>query len=206
MLRWRQLRAVLLLPGIVTVVIPALILRRTNNRRAGWGLPRPWNALPVASGLLLIGAGLALLAQTVRLFATRGQGTLAPWEPPRHLVVDGIYRRVRNPMISGALSILLGESIVFGSRQLLFWFVAAFGLNLVYIPLFEERGWSRRAVRGTAAYIPLFEERGLARRFGSEYHAYRQHVPRWIPLVQPWTPPWEEARASGSPSAHEKHT
>lgn len=186
MLRWRQLRAVLLLPGIVTVVIPALILRRTNNRRAGWGLPRPWNALPVASGLLLIGAGLALLAQTVRLFATRGQGTLAPWEPPRHLVVDGIYRRVRNPMISGALSILLGESIVFGSRQLLFWFVAAFGLNLVYIPLFEERG--------------------LARRFGSEYHAYRQHVPRWIPLVQPWTPPWEEARASGSPSAHEKHT
>ena len=52
---------------------------------------------------------------TNRLFATIGHGTLAPWNPPEKLVVRGVYRHVRNPMITGVFCILLGEAVFFGS-------------------------------------------------------------------------------------------
>jgi protein-S-isoprenylcysteine O-methyltransferase Ste14 len=35
-----------------------------------------------------------------------GRGTLAPWEPPRALVVSGPYRHSRNPMYVAVLVIL----------------------------------------------------------------------------------------------------
>ena len=110
--------------------------------------------------------GLALMVLTNRLFTTVGHGTLAPWEPPQRLVVRGVYQHVRNPMITGALSILLGEAIFFGSWWLLGWFGFALILNLIYIPLVEERG--------------------LAKRFGEDYLVYKQNVPRWIPRLTPW--------------------
>ena len=103
---------------------------------------------------------------TNRLFATVGHGTLAPWNPPEKLVVRGVYRHVRNPMITGALCILLGEGVFFGSWWLLGWFGFALILNLVYIPLVEERG--------------------LVKRFGEDYLLYKQNVPRWIPRWKPW--------------------
>ncbi len=56
----------------------------------GWGLP---------TGVALIAAGLLLVACTVALLATVGQGTLAPWDPTSRLVVRGIYRHVRNPRV-----------------------------------------------------------------------------------------------------------
>ena len=171
MQRWQQLRAVLLLPGMVAGLIPLMLLRGSNAIQLGWGLPSPWHLLPIAGGLVCIGAGLRLLITTIVLFATRGHGTLAPWNPPAHLVVQGIYRRVRNPMITGVLSMLLGESLVFGSRSLLIWFLLVLGVNLTYLPLVEEPS--------------------LVRRFGDQYRLYRAHVPRWIPRRHPWTPPWE---------------
>ena len=84
--------------------------------------------------------GLTLMVWTNRLFATVGHGTLAPWEPPQKLVVRGVYRHVRNPMITGALCILLGEAIFFGSWWLLGWFGFALILNLIYIPLVGRAG------------------------------------------------------------------
>ena len=61
------------------------------------------------------GVGLLLFAASLRQFAVRGKGTLAPWDPPKHLVVEGPYRYVRNPMISGVLFVLLGEALVLRS-------------------------------------------------------------------------------------------
>jgi protein-S-isoprenylcysteine O-methyltransferase Ste14 len=108
-----------------------------------------------------------LVISTVTLFAKVGRGTLAPWDPTSTLVVQGPYRYVRNPMISGVLFILLGEAACFASLPLLIWFAAVFALN--------------------AVYLPLVEERGLRRRFGADYEAYRAKVPRWIPRLRPWT-------------------
>ena len=164
----RHLLAIGLLPFVVTVVVPASIIRTSTTLNAGWDLPSPLGLLPTLLGSVLVGLGVLLVYKTVSLFATVGDGTLAPWDPPRRLVVRGPYRYVRNPMISGVLSILLGEAILFGSVPLLVWFVIFFALNALTMPLIEE---------------PLLES-----RFGSEYVTYKRNVPRWIPRPNPWTP------------------
>jgi protein-S-isoprenylcysteine O-methyltransferase Ste14 len=164
----RQLRSILALPGVVTLVVPALILGSTG----GWpGLSSPaaWPRLAlVLAGGGLIGSGLALTVAAIRSFARSGSGTLAPWDPTSRLVVEGVYRHVRNPMITGVMLILLGEAAVFASLHLLVWFGVFAVVN--------------------AFYIPLVEEPGLARRFGAAYTRYRRNVPRWIPRTRPWTP------------------
>jgi hypothetical protein len=35
-------------------------------------------------------------------------------------------------------------------------------------------------------YLPLFEEKSLVRRFGREYLEYWRHVPRWPRRLRPW--------------------
>ena len=164
---WRHLRAILLLPGVVTVVVPGLIVA-TGGAEVGWGLDGAAAALPVALGVALIAAGLAIWAWTVRLFARIGEGTLAPWDATRHLVVEGPYRHVRNPMITGVLAVLLGEAALLGSPDILVWAALFFAIN--------------------AVYFPLIEEPGLERRFGDEYREYRRNVPRWLPRRTPWSP------------------
>src|SRR5262245_57252770 len=116
MVAWKHVRAILLLPGVVTLVIPGLILWRTGMDSCGlWqSVPAARIILPVV-GAICICLGLVLMIATIRLFATVGKGTLAPWEPPQRLVVRGVYRHVRNPMISGVLSVLLGESVLTAS-------------------------------------------------------------------------------------------
>src|SRR5438132_93883 len=110
----RQVRAIAV-PTTVTLLVPGLVLVLDRSVRVGWGLAGGWPALPIAVGALLLLAGLTLVVATVRLFATEGKGTLAPWDPPRRMVVRGPYRYVRNPMISGVLTILLGEAALLGS-------------------------------------------------------------------------------------------
>jgi protein-S-isoprenylcysteine O-methyltransferase Ste14 len=115
------------------------------------------------------------VVSTVRLFVTLGEGTLAPWDPPQRLAVRGVYRHVRNPMMAGALFVLVGVAALSASLPLLCWFAFA---GVV-----------------CAVYIPLSEEPGLARRFGDDYLAYKRNVPRWIPRLQPWR--GDEVRSEG---------
>ena len=76
---WRHLRSILLLPVTVTLIVPGLILLSTRSSiHSGWGLPSAWQLIPLCGGLLCLAAGLRLLVQTIALFATQGQGTLAP--------------------------------------------------------------------------------------------------------------------------------
>lgn len=166
---WRHVRAIGLLPGTVTVVVPAAILLVTRSVNVGWGFPGVSAALPVLAGVVLLAFGLFLLYRTIRLFGGAGEGTLAPWDPPRRLVVAGPYRHVRNPMISGVLFVLAGEAALLGSPALAAWLALFFGVN--------------------AAYFPLVEEPGLERRFGDDYRLYRRNVPRWIPRRTPWALP-----------------
>lgn len=171
MLLLRHIAAILVLPTTVAVVVPYLIVRENP----GPAFPGA-SALRVAAllaGAGLLGAGLGLVVATIRHFAHIGRGTLAPWDPPKHLVVTGVYRYVRNPMISGVVLILLGEALVFQSAGLLLWAAAVFAIN--------------------ATYIPLVEEPGLERRFGEAYRTYRRHVPRWVPRVSPWQPQAQES-------------
>jgi protein-S-isoprenylcysteine O-methyltransferase Ste14 len=165
-LKNRALRSTIALPVVVLTVIPALILWWTDSFNPGWGLAGWLVLLPYLSGLLLIGIGLTLLVSTIRLFTNVGEGTLAPWDPPRHLVVEGPYRYVRNPMHSGVFITLYGESLLFGSVPVLIFVTAAFIFHWFYIPLMEER-W-------------------LKEKFGEDYLTYKRHVPAWIPRLRAW--------------------
>ena len=110
--------------------------------------------------------GALLFAGSLRRFTTEGDGTLAPWDPPRRLVVSGLYRYVRNPMISGVLLIVSGEALVLWSWPLAEWAMIFLLLNALYIPVIEE---------------PM-----LVQRFGASYREYCRHVPRFWPRLRPW--------------------
>jgi protein-S-isoprenylcysteine O-methyltransferase Ste14 len=155
------------LPGTVAIVIPALLVAGSGTN-VGWGLDGPAIALPLLAAAMALAAGLRLVVQTIAMFGSEGEGTLAPWDPTRRLVVAGPYRRVRNPMITGVALVLLGEAALLGSVPILIELAVFAALN--------------------ATYMPLVEEPGLARRFGAEYEEYREAVPRWIPRREDWVP------------------
>jgi protein-S-isoprenylcysteine O-methyltransferase Ste14 len=174
---WRIAGAILALPFIAVVVVPAIIIVVGAAERWGFegaasrtasvaeGLVR---ALVLATGIGLIGIGIGLVAWTVRLFASRGRGTLAPWDPPQRLVVAGPYRYLRHPMITGVALTLAGETLLFGLTELAIWLGAFLAVN--------------------AIYLPLVEEPALVRRFGPEYERYMANVRRWVPRLRPWDP------------------
>jgi len=81
-------------------------------------------------------------------------------------VAEGPYRHVRNPMISGVLLVLVGESAVLRSISLAQWAALFAVINATYIPLTEE---------------PILDA-----RFGATYREYCRAVPRFIPRFRPW--------------------
>ncbi|MDD5712990.1 MAG: isoprenylcysteine carboxylmethyltransferase family protein [Smithellaceae bacterium] len=163
-LRW--LTALVALPGMVVIFIPALIIWSTTGWQgievAGPGVLSFWAAVIVGT------AGFALSARSSSLFKRFGEGTPAPWDPPRHFVVRGPYRYVRNPMIMGVVLMLIAESLLLQS-----WYLAC---------------WAGIFFMGNAIYFPLVEEKGLKKRFGVEYEEYCRHVSRWLPRLTPWEP------------------
>ena len=147
----RALIAFLALPGVVAFAIPAVWLWR--DERSGFERP---------VGLVALAVGTIGLLWCVRDFYRRGKGTLAPWSPPKVLVVVGLYRYSRNPMYVCVLLILVGWSASFASPELLAYavFVAvAFHLRVVY----AEEPW-------------------LARTHGTAWQTYVAQVPRWFRL------------------------
>jgi protein-S-isoprenylcysteine O-methyltransferase Ste14 len=162
------IRAILVLPGSVLVIIPGLILYLTRPVRFLGGLDFPLALIPLTCGLLLLAVGFFVAVRTVALFFTVGDGTPAPWAPPKHFVVQGLYAYVRNPMLMSVLAMILGEALLFGSRALFLWWGLFWVINTVYFVYFEE---------------PALEQ-----RFGREYLEYKKNVGRWIPRRTPWRP------------------
>jgi protein-S-isoprenylcysteine O-methyltransferase Ste14/HD superfamily phosphohydrolase YqeK len=115
--------------------------------------------LLLAAPLLVTGAAIYLWC--VWDFATAGRGTPAPIDPPKQLVVRGLYRTVRNPMYLGVLLVLAGWLALFRVWTLLAY---ASGVWLV--------------VHGFVVFV---EEPGLRRRFGAAYDVYCRRVRRWWP-------------------------
>lgn len=153
--------SILILPGTVVGLIPYylnkylfdLVIYDEHILIQGLGI-----------GFLILG-GLIFL-RSVFLFGTKGNGTLAPWKPPTKLVISGLYKYVRNPMISGVLCLLIGETLFLNSIPILIWAMIFFVINTVYFEFIEE---------------PKLE-----RRFGEDYVHYKQQVPRWIPNTKPY--------------------
>lgn len=149
------LKAIIILPFNVTVVIPSLILYFSKFQ---YNIP---NIIQIIFGIILFIFGLFLAIWTMILFNTIGKGTLAPWAATKHLVIEGPFKITRNPMITGVLSILTAEALILNSINLLYWMIIFFIINCIYFKLFEEKQ--------------------LERNFGQEYLEYKKKVPMWIP-------------------------
>src|SRR5262245_37537220 len=89
-------------------------------------LPLP-HALRTWGGGLLFGVGLGLWLVCLDAFSRRGRGTPLPTDAPRHLVVDGPFAVVRDPLIAAELMVVWGIAIHFASAGVL---VYAVLLNL----------------------------------------------------------------------------
>ena len=163
----RHVIAIAVLPFTVTVLIPIWIARG-NGLRFPHPITSPAIIVLDVLGVALLAIGLRLFTASLRRFAVEGQGTLAPWDPPRNLVVAGPYRFVRNPMISGVVFVLFGEACLLTSWPHAEWALAFLLLSVVSFAVWEEPQ--------------------LRRRFGKPYREYCRNVGRLIPRLTPWVP------------------
>ena len=124
------------------------------------------NGTPIGIGFFV--GGLFMLIDCTRSFLLAGNGTMAPWDPPKRLVVHGMYRFIRNPMYIGILLFVFGFGLLHGSKL-----VIAYDIGL----------WIAFQIR-----LKVEEEPRLALRFGENWFRYRRHVRRWIPRFSPWQP------------------
>lgn len=138
-----------------------------------WFLPR-WMAggrllsQPGPAAIVLMAIGGAIVLRCVFDFAWRGLGTPAPFDPPRRLVVTGLYRWVRNPMYVGMGLFLIGEALLLPAimREMLIMVAILWGV--------------------VTLFIMVYEEPTLRRMFGDEYQHYCRNVRRWVPRLTPF--------------------
>jgi protein-S-isoprenylcysteine O-methyltransferase Ste14 len=145
-------------PGTVCGAVPWLI--------TGWRRPAdpvPWVD---AVGWVLVLAGGAVLLHAFVAFAWHGRGTPAPAAPTEHLVVQGAYRHVRNPMYVAVVAVVLGQVLLFAGWGLLAYLVVI-GLTM-------------------AAFVQGYEEPTLREAYGPGYDEFCANVPRWLPRLTPW--------------------
>jgi protein-S-isoprenylcysteine O-methyltransferase Ste14 len=153
-LQIRALAAFIALPGTVAGLLPWVIARGAPQSGALRG-----------PSLVPLGVGAGCLVLCARDFLVSGRGTLAPWDPPRSLVIVGLYRFVRNPMYLSVLTTVLGWSLYYGSPWLaLYLAVLAVGFHI---------------------RVTMHEEPWLSRQFGPDWKRYADAVPRWIPRLRP---------------------
>lgn len=148
----------LLLPITVLIVVPLSIEQNIQVK----------SLASFIIGLSIICFGLFILVSTISTLTRLGNGTLAPWSPTSKLVIYGLYRYVRNPMILAVIIVLIGESVSILSFPILIWTGAFFIINNIYFFVYEEPN--------------------LKRKFGKEYEEYRKNVHRWIPRFSPYKP------------------
>lgn len=153
LLAFRSILWTAVLPGGTLVYLPWIF----GLREARLDFSRP----ALVPGLVLAGLGALVLIVCIVDFARRGRGTLSPVDPPRELVVRGLYRYVRNPMYVGAVILLAGEVLISGARGVLVYAVIWFACANLFVMTYEE---------------PI-----LRRQFGVSYRRYTEKVGRWIP-------------------------
>jgi protein-S-isoprenylcysteine O-methyltransferase Ste14 len=145
-----------LAPGIVAGVVPFVL--------SGWVVHHGfWLPVRIAGALLILGGGFVLV-RAFADFALRGLGTPAPVAPTQHLVVQGPYRYVRNPMYLAVLAVIVGQALVLAQPGLLV-YAAVVGVTVV-------------------SFVAGYEEPTLREQFGAEYDAYRAEVPGWLPRLR----------------------
>jgi len=141
-------------PGTVAGVIPYYFITGIEVFAFSMGMFR-------FLGLVFMAVGFVGYLWCGFDFAHRGQGTPAPIDPPKKLIIVGLYKYVRNPMYVSIGSLLIGETIFFENAVILAYMLC---LWLIF-----------------HSFVVLYEEPTLKKLFGSEYEQYCKEVSRWIP-------------------------
>jgi protein-S-isoprenylcysteine O-methyltransferase Ste14 len=121
-------------------------------------LINPWNLI---IGIPVVIIGFTLMFFSV-LFFLKVKGTPVPLSPPPKLVKSGLYKYVRNPMLTGIFVQLFGCGIITNSISLIFIFTPLFML----INIWE---------------LKMVEEPELEKRLGKDYIDYKKQVPMFFP-------------------------
>lgn len=158
MLWLRTVVFTILVPGTELVLLPLVVVLMDVGPRLELGLAR-------YSGLAPLLAGLVVILRCFADFVRRGRGTPAPYDPPRQLVIVGLYRYVRNPQYVGVVLVVVGEALL-TERVVLF-------------------GYAVLIAIGYHLFVRYYEEPTLGRLFGEPYARYRDAVPRWLPRRPP---------------------
>lgn len=153
MLVAKNLAYTLVVPSTVAIYLPWVLMPAQPASSGGW----------LYLSLVLFFFGSAIYAWCLWDFANAGLGTPAPFDAPKHLVVQGLYRYTRNPMYGGILTIILGWIVLFPSLPLLL-----YGLSV---------GFSCHLL------VLLYEELHLQKVFKAGYDEYCTQVQRWVPLI-----------------------
>jgi protein-S-isoprenylcysteine O-methyltransferase Ste14 len=118
-------------------------------------IPSPYNLL----GLLMVGLGVYLILQSVRLLRSHNT-TVEPAGNPSSLVTQCPYNYSRNPIYLGDLVIALGTATILSS-------LSAFIAPVIFFLVVNT------------IIIP-FEENRLQKNFGIKYERYKGSVRRWL--------------------------
>ena len=152
--------------ALVFLYLPAEVVFQTVDHGCGW---QSWMLWPPAMrdvlltlGLLLALAGVAAVMD----FAQRGEGTPIPYDPPRRLVMSGVYRYVANPMQASCTLVLLLWALALRSP----WLLTGPVLCGVYC----------------AGIARWDESADLRERFGEPWVNYRREVRAWWPRLSPY--------------------
>jgi len=148
------------MPIVGIIFIPYIILHQSGITH--------WPEFSLFNILIsvLIFIVIAILLFCIWEFAFIGKGTLAPLDPPKMLVVSGIYRYTRNPMYLSIVIILLLEVILFENFYILLYAIISFFSFHIFVLYYEEPH--------------------LGKQFGGSYHEYCRAVPRWGIALKPF--------------------
>jgi protein-S-isoprenylcysteine O-methyltransferase Ste14 len=158
MLLVRAILFTILVPGTVAIYIPSLLLAGTAPAADWW---RFLGLLPIAAGVLgYLACALEFLLRgggTPAVFFTRPLRFLIG-EEPKTVVQTALYQRSRNPMYLSVFTVVLGESLLFESRAVLFYALLLWLMFHIVVVFVEEPHLRQRA----------------------DYEQYCARVPRWF--------------------------
>jgi protein-S-isoprenylcysteine O-methyltransferase Ste14 len=144
-------------PFTVMYIIPQFLMKVVPiDHQDGFGIPAV-----ETFGIVLMWSGAALAIWCTILMFLFGRGTPLVTSSPQEIMMRNVYGIVRHPMMWAIFIVVLGEIFTFGHFILIIWLIAL--IRIIHL------------------IVTNYEEPQLERRFGENWKAYCEKVPRWIP-------------------------
>ena len=163
----RAVLHVLAAGGVFLFLIPEVVFAvRPGHRWDAFLFEPAWLRNLELQAIALLGI---VGVSAVQEFAQRGNGTPIPYDPPKQLVVSGLYRYISNPMQLSCALVMTAWGCVLRNP----WLAAAGIMSFLYS-------------LGLAAWD---EGEDMRVRFGKPWEEYRNNVKAWRPRLTPWHVP-----------------